>query len=422
MAPSTISGGGWGVFAGVAIDQHAPVLHDDPILNLFDRTSAHEAGLSRLLHDYAWYGFATFSSHEAASVHSVWPGLSMLSNGHRTQFNVVPDVSHYRGPTIHSADFGARTYYSAQYYAYQSLPEGSELFVSYGTDYQLPEQQSVAGNRQSIATLQETGWCLDGIRPGPSQGLGRGAFATRHFAVGDVVAVAPVLPVSRSSLEGELLLNYCYGHVGSDMLLFPYAPTINYINHGSSKANVQLRWSPRSISPESLAKDRVQQQQPKGLVLEFVAVRPIREEDEIVLDYGAAWDRAWQIHQQHWRPPTDYVSSTALNQRATIVKDDIPDNLQTHCYLPDQVLSQSTWPDGQVVSQHPKLLRPCEIVEFGKHVYNIRVVGSDNLIDNVPRSVLHFMDRPYTSPQHALGAFRHEIQLSVFPEHWKDQK
>lgn len=42
----------------------------------------------------------------------------------------------------------------------------------------------------------------------------------------------------------QLLLNYCYGHVNSSLILFPYSPTVNCINHGSiEKANAEIRWS-----------------------------------------------------------------------------------------------------------------------------------------------------------------------------------
>ena len=37
----------------------------------------------------------------------------------------------------------------------------------------------------------------------------------------------------RQVLNGkqQLLLNYCYGHPNSDLLLLPYAPLVNFINH-----------------------------------------------------------------------------------------------------------------------------------------------------------------------------------------------
>ena len=42
----------------------------------------------------------------------------------------------------------------------------------------------------------------------------------------------------------QLLLNYCYGHPGSSLLLYPHAPTVNFVNHGGAgRSNAELRWS-----------------------------------------------------------------------------------------------------------------------------------------------------------------------------------
>lgn len=170
---------------------------------------------------------------------------------------------------------------------------------------------------------------------------GRGAMATRFLPKGSVVAPVPVLPIPRDELRylqkkewkevgkwrkkkrkkmevktmrnlddqteeergkkvetiededndnmevalppgmkwrRQLLLNYCFGHVNSSVLLFPYGLFVNFINHAPSEdvmnlgdekyevpmANVGLRWSdkwverdpdsgkdPRTMSPVS---------------------------------------------------------------------------------------------------------------------------------------------------------------------------
>ena len=100
--------------------------------------------------------------------------------------------------------------------------------------------------------LQRHGTCGDHIRAGLSTlpQAGHGAFASRYLPEGTVVAQLPLIHVTnRSRLnmyhfskedptrpspeEGQrppqLLLNYCYGHNESTLLLCPYGPIVNYM-------------------------------------------------------------------------------------------------------------------------------------------------------------------------------------------------
>jgi hypothetical protein len=104
---------------------------------------------------------------------------------------------------------------------------------------------------REIDWLNEHGLCLDGLRVAPSTipQAGRGAFATRKFVKGEIISPVPVVHIERQALqmyqenddnfienhgEQQLLLNYCYGHPQSSILLFPYAPAVNFINHDRS--------------------------------------------------------------------------------------------------------------------------------------------------------------------------------------------
>jgi len=116
------------------------------------------------------------------------------------------------------------------------------------------------------APFDEEGICLDDLSVGPSTlpQVGKGAFAKRRFGKGDVISTSPVLAVDRSQMEivhqfqndhgqlqyteevihQNLLLNYAMGHPNSTVLLLPYGPGVNYINHkGGKEANVILDWS-----------------------------------------------------------------------------------------------------------------------------------------------------------------------------------
>jgi hypothetical protein len=54
-----------------------------------------------------------------------------------------------------------------------------------------------------------------------------------------------------------------------------------------------------------------------SLAMKLVALRDIQPHEEIFLDYGDAWELAWQQHLAEWRPASgaeSYVSAEMLNQ------------------------------------------------------------------------------------------------------------
>ena len=87
----------------------------------------------------------------------------------------------------------------------------------------------------------------------------------------------------------QIFLNYCYGHPESSLLLFPYSPAINYVNHHYTKYNAELRWSNHAshktewlkMAPRELAVlDHT------GLLMDMVAIRDIEVGEEVYLNYG----------------------------------------------------------------------------------------------------------------------------------------
>ena len=104
---------------------------------------------------------------------------------------------------------------------------------------------------RSISYLSSNGVCMDNLMLGKSTiaGAGRGAFAKRPLAKGEVVAAAPLIRFRRqhftvyrlddngvktNEVEGkQVLLNYVVGHPGSSLLFYPYGTGVNFINHAS---------------------------------------------------------------------------------------------------------------------------------------------------------------------------------------------
>jgi hypothetical protein len=212
----------------------------------------------------------------------------------------------------------------------------------------------------SLSELQEHGVCVDVLDIQQSHTIPRvqtgatqwGAFARQSIRKGDVVAVSPVIHMDRSQVEiyqqqyiggeeaedeeedeavtGEsprrrephpmpmfrehgieyashvvgvqMLINYCYGHPGSDLLLWPIAPGVNFINHPNpnQKPNVQIQWSSRLHNSTYIRNNvplmELLEFSAGAMVIEYVALSDIAAGDEILLDYGDAWVHAYQNH------------------------------------------------------------------------------------------------------------------------------
>lgn len=101
-------------------------------------------------------------------------------------------------------------------------------------------------SQRSVDWLRQHGTCGDHMQPGPSTlpQAGRGAFATRDLPKGTIVAQLPLIHVTqrfrldtypvvqqgkraptvdrKGKKNSQLLVNYCYGHEESTLLLCPY--------------------------------------------------------------------------------------------------------------------------------------------------------------------------------------------------------
>lgn len=144
---------------------------------------------------------------------------------------------------------------------------------------------------------------MDNIRPGNStiEQAGRGAFATRFIPKGGLVAPGPVLHIAnRTTLNvydmgndgarnkqigRQLLLNYCFGHAESSVLLCPYTSPSAYINHNSGAPNARVVWADETTLNHNsywLEEDVnfLKTTAKIGLSLDFIATRDIQPGEE----------------------------------------------------------------------------------------------------------------------------------------------
>jgi len=299
---------------------------------------------------------------------------------------------------------------------------------------------------------------------------------------GAVVAPVPLIPLSRSSLEifkksneddslvidTQLLLNYCFGHTNSSMLLYPYSHGFNYINHNSNP-NVQLRWTVGSDAIFEKPFSELQQSSTSQLMMELVATRSIRKGEEVLLDYGHDWANAWESHVKSWKSRDKgiyHISAETMNKdgkyfilrtRQEQKSNPYPSDVFTSCYYRYSDYAEENAPvpsDSTVKSiakwkqemMTPRKLRPCIVVQRDKAIINdgrdseesyhyIVQVANRHALDEVeripkghihfasdaPRHAIKFSDKIYTSDQHLRNAFRKEIGLGgLFPQQWID--
>jgi len=254
-------------------------------------------------------------------------------------------------------------------------------------------------NRRNVTWIQENGLCIDNLesRRSTLHQAGRGAFTRRgrYISKGEVIVPAPTLQlmdkaamnmyelrrvrdhevetdadetvewerVSDDIIGKQLLVNYCVGHHESPMLLCPGTSAI-LINHCSDRhdwggsciaPNAELRWASWDPNTEPWLKGTLEElaertrNDERGLSLEVVALRDIKPDEEVFLDYGVEWENAFLKHLEAWEPPADgsgfetYVSVKKMNDEKNQApflfkthqeqKDEpYPDNIITVCY------------------------------------------------------------------------------------------
>jgi hypothetical protein len=494
MAESSVQPGALGVFSGVERTAGKVVTERDIMFALFEVNTNENSPWQdyTLRSDIAEN--LNLETHFTAQM--VVPGLeaitiNMMAPCSDAMVNVEPErqplqdslgVNRWTNPTAGSFEYR----YNWGYKALKPLRAGEEIIVPCTREkagHLKPEEKSEPPHGKPVLDLQDEGVCIDNLAVAPSTlpDVGRGAFAKRAVAMGDVITPTPVLHFDRSQMEVvdqtlgalgiprqvqrahgirysenvvgyQLALNYCYGHPNSTILLLPIGPGVNFINHSREKANAIVDWSQEIAIEMSMFETSphmvVNTPSRRTLVLDIVATRNIKPGEEIFLDYGDAWQEAWDNYVSEWQPRDEgYIDAVSYTKghadepfktQAEQDFDPYPENIQTACYL--MVLEEDS---GKVEMDYSvknlNCLRYCTLVERsgGDEGREYTVVAHPNMnhqtspfcrhvppegitVHKYPEYAIRLIDKPYTTDAHLGTTFRHEIGISegMYPDLW----
>jgi hypothetical protein len=348
---------------------------------------------------------------------------------------------------------------------------------------------------QTVEWLRTHGTCGDHLAPGPSVApqAGLGAFATRTLPAGIVVAQMPLVHITdRNKLamypminhtdygedgkllrwyftpdrnqtknNDQLMINYCFGHRTSTLLLCPYGPMTSYINHAPTHsddpatltANVKIQWGhpDRGNHMPSLLNQSIEElesSKKSKLAFEVVSLREIRAGEEVLLDYGEEWSLAWEHHVSQWKPredtlnytsayefnhPTDEQRNVSLRTVFQQIDDPYPDNVEF--FFNGFYFAEAQWREarrtGAIKDWGTGTLFAVEILrskldeEFNETVYHVAIMdyaGQTQLVGPVPRQAIFFRNKPYTTDMLQPFVFRHDMRIpdDMFPLPWRN--
>lgn len=262
-------------------------------------------------------------------------------------------------------------------------------------------------------------------------------------------------------IGSQLLLNYCFGHARSTLLLCPYGSGPPYINHSGDSPNAKIVWADNSIvhHKDWLKKpiDFLDGQDVSGLEFDFVATRDIEPEEEIFIDYGSEWEDGWDRHVRDWKPVPDaesYTDAKSLNcfgddciekkpirTEAEEIDDPYPENIGIRCHYRHKKGRSKVWNAHRdnrrfknVPSHACKVLSRKEDETDGTFVYTCALTITKEeddeevevetiVVKQIPQHGIRFINKPYTSDLFLPNAFRHEMMIpdDMMPDAWKNK-
>jgi hypothetical protein len=467
IAESAMPNSGLGVYTGIGLHKGEDIGYPDICLYVNDGNFGNTQ-----LSSHTWGASNYFGSIEGSRGRAACEGLATIVNtAHPSLINTnIISQELQTNAGLHRATSpgaGAITHnYGIHGRARDIIPAGSELIVDY-FDWDFSHITEPIPPKRDVPWLQQHGWCIDKIHIGPSTipHAGRGAFARTYIQQNEVIAPAPLQVfrnrnVFQTIQPEQLIINYCLQAEKSSLVFFPYGQAVNLINHSSKNPNVEWRWSTKTSVHHTQWLDLSLKEfwkvaKPGGLILEIVALRDIQPGEELVINYGTAWENAWNQHVAQWKPPENadqYVYPAEMDETEQLrtvdeqMTNPYPNNIATVCVTPDvdrQKHNPIEWFEPENNSWYDSMSL-CHILSRDldkstgsitytvsllysrdKYEYNPNINRNDLYIDTkVPRRAIRFVEKPYHDDEHIENAFRHPIILppSLLPKLWLNNK
>jgi hypothetical protein len=189
-----------------------------------------------------------------------------------------------------------------------------------------------------------------------------------------------------------------------------------------------------------------------GLGFEYVALRDIREGEEIFLDYGEEWEMAWHQHVANWKPVERLVDQ--LNQNLDLViptesewtwtsgdPNENPNAVNVWCRdiyrgmqglpayaghaWPCKVISRSEASDGSLQYTAEIVIKDQGIVGEEEEGDEVCHEQFDEVLWSLPRDAFLFgaVDEVFDTREYTLyKSFRHDLRVpdEIMPDAWKN--
>lgn len=200
---------------------------------------------------------------------------------------------------------------------------------------------------------------------GGDHGGQRGLFAKKKLKQDEILTSTPLIPVHKEEMnmdrekyalmledaeaqgilqenlppqKKQLLLNYMFGHPESSLMWLATAPLIHAVNHAPHDMpitpNAKIQWHhDKYTDAQASGKPLSRRQQfhhaellemdarevvlkhGMGLMIDLVALRDIEEDEEILIDYGKAFDDAWIKHKEVWGKTIEAIRQSSADQK-----------------------------------------------------------------------------------------------------------
>jgi hypothetical protein len=193
----------------------------------------------------------------------------------------------------------------------------------------------------------------------------------------------------------QLLLNYCFSHPQTTVVVCPYGSGINYINHasnsansansdsnsnnGDDSANVKIQWSKNGTTNHNddwllkTPNEMMDYSYATHLAFDYIALRDIKEGEELFLDYGQTWKNKFTKLQNEW--PTyddtylkDYISAIEYNTKYG--NDILPTKIEEQEVPIDEQPSAYYYPNNLFIRCHSildKFSNDEDVVDYNEY-------------------------------------------------------